>query len=176
MEDVIFNGTETRSQQGMAEVSITVDNSSGAIPIDYREVVVTRRLYRSGESEYLLNKVSCRLRDIVELFMDTGLSKSAYSVIGQGQMDLVLSSKPEERRFLFEEAAGIVKYRTRQKAAMRKLESAEHNLTDLTMLSGKFAARCDRCGGRHLPPAGTKSGATCFASLMFAQRTRRLPD
>jgi len=131
MEDVIFNGTETRNQQGMAEVTITIDNSSGAIPIDYREVVVTRRLYRSGESEYLLNKVSCRLRDIVELFMDTGLSKSAYSVIGQGQMDLVLSSKPEERRFLFEEAAGIVKYRTRQKAAMRKLDAAENNLTRL---------------------------------------------
>jgi len=131
MEDVIFNGTETRNQQGMAEVTITVDNSSGAIPIDYREVVVTRRLYRSGESEYLLNKVSCRLRDIVELFMDTGLSKSAYSVIGQGQMDLVLSSKPEERRFLFEEAAGIVKYKTRQKAAVRKLDAAENNLTRL---------------------------------------------
>jgi len=131
MEDVIFNGTETRHSQGMAEVTVVIDNSSGMIPVDYREVVVTRRLYRSGESEFLLNRTSCRLRDVVELFMDTGLSKSAYSVIGQGQMDLVLSSKPEERRFLFEEAAGIVKYQTRQKAALRKLEAAENNLMRL---------------------------------------------
>jgi len=131
MEDVIFNGTETRHQQGMAEVTIMIDNITGAIPLDYREVVITRRLYRSGDSDYQLNRVSCRLRDIIELFMDTGLSKSAYSVIGQGQMDLVLSSKPEERRFLFEEAAGIVKYKTRQRTAMRKLDAAENNLLRL---------------------------------------------
>lgn len=131
MLDIIFNGSETRPASGLAEVTVTFDNSESRLPVDFAEVQVTRRIYRSGESEYLINKVPCRLKDIHELFMDTGIGMSAYSLIGQGQMDLVLSSKPEDRRFLFEEAAGIVKYKARKRVAMRKLEGAEQNLLRL---------------------------------------------
>ncbi|GMW00762.1 MAG: chromosome partition protein Smc [Candidatus Hydrogenedentota bacterium] len=131
MQDVIFNGSENRHALGMAEVSITFDNSDSVLPIDFSEVQVTRRLYRSGESEYLINKAPCRLRDIQELFMDTGIGTNAYSMIGQGKMDMLLSSKPEDRRFVFEEAAGIIKYKNRKKLAMRRLEGAEQNLLRL---------------------------------------------
>ncbi len=131
MMDVIFNGSENRQPLGMAEVSVTFDNSDSRLPIDFSEVQVTRRIYRSGESEYMINKTPCRLRDIQELFMDTGIGTSAYSLIGQGKIDLVLSSKPEDRRFLFEEAAGIIKYKARKRVAMRKLEAAEQNLVRL---------------------------------------------
>ncbi len=131
MQDVIFNGTDERQPMGMAEVSLTFDNSDSVLPVDFAEVQVTRRLYRSGESEYLLNKTPCRLRDIQELFMDTGIGTSAYSLIGQGQISMVLSSKPEDRRFLFEEAAGITKYKTRKRIALRKLDSADQNLLRL---------------------------------------------
>ena len=132
MLDLIFNGSENRQPTGMAEVSITFDNSDSRLPVDFAEVQVTRRLYRSGESEYFINKTPCRLRDIHELFMDTGIGTNAYSMIGQGKIDLVLSSKPEDRRFLFEEAAGIIKYKARKKVAMRKLEGAEQNLLRLS--------------------------------------------
>jgi chromosome segregation protein len=131
MQDVIFNGSENRQPMGMAEVSVTFDNADSKLPVDFAEVQATRRLYRSGESEYLINKAPCRLRDIQELFMDTGIGTNAYSLIGQGKVDLVLSSKPEDRRFLFEEAAGIIKYKSRKKVAMRKLETAEQNLLRL---------------------------------------------
>ena len=131
MQDVIFNGSEHRPPTGMAEVTLTFDNADGRLPVDFAEVQVARRVYRSGESEYLMNKAPCRLRDIQELFMDTGIGTSAYSLIGQGKIDLVLSSKPEDRRFLFEEAAGIIKYKTRKRIAMRKLDSAEQNLLRL---------------------------------------------
>jgi len=131
MQDVIFNGSEHRPATGMAEVVLTFDNATGRLPIDFAEVTVSRRVYRSGESEYLLNKAPCRLRDIVELFMDTGVGTNAYSLIGQGKIDMVLSSKPEDRRFLFEEAAGIIKYKTRKRVAIRKLDSAEQNLLRL---------------------------------------------
>jgi len=131
MMDIIFNGSENRSATGMAEVSVTFDNADSRLPVDFAEVQVTRRLYRSGESEYFINKAPCRLRDITELFMDTGIGTSAYSLIGQGKIGLVLSSKPEDRRFLFEEAAGIIKYKARKKVAIRKLESAEQNLVRL---------------------------------------------
>ncbi len=131
MQDVIFNGSEHRPATGMAEVTLVFDNADGALPVDYSEVQITRRVYRSGESEYLLNKSACRLRDVQELFMDTGIGTSAYSLIGQGKIDLVLSSKPEDRRFLFEEAAGIIKYKTRKRIAMRKMESADQNLLRL---------------------------------------------
>ena len=131
MQDVIFNGSENRQPMGLSEVSITFDNADSRLPVDFSEVQVTRRLYRSGESEYLINKAPCRLRDIQELFMDTGIGTAAYSLIGQGKIDLVLSSKPEDRRFLFEEAAGIIKYKTRKRVAMRKLEGAEQNLLRL---------------------------------------------
>lgn len=131
MQDVIFNGSEHRPPTGMAEVTLTFDNADNKLPVDFAEVTVTRRVYRSGESEYMMNKAPCRLRDIHELFMDTGIGTNAYSLIGQGKIDLVLSSKPDDRRYLFEEAAGIIKYKSRKRVAMRKLDSAEQNLLRL---------------------------------------------
>lgn len=128
MEDVIFNGADGRKALGIAEVSLTVSNEKNLLPVDYSEVMITRRVFRSGESEYFINKVPCRLKDINELFMDTGIGKKAYSIIEQGKVDLILSSKPEDRRFLFEEAAGIMKVKMRKREAMRKLESTEQNL------------------------------------------------
>lgn len=127
--EVIFAGSAGRKPLGMAEVSLTVDNSAGLLPIDFAEVTVTRRLYRSGESEYLINKTPCRLKDIVELFMDTGLGRATYAILTQNEVDIVLSAKPEDRRALFEEAAGIQKYRHRKREALRKLENTEANLT-----------------------------------------------
>ncbi len=132
MQDVIFNGSEQRSPMGMAEVTLTFDNADNKLPLDFAEVQVSRRVYRSGESEYLINKAPCRLRDIQELFMDTGIGTNAYSLIGQGKISLVLSSKPDDRRFLFEEAAGIIKYKARKRVAIRKLDNAEQNLLRLT--------------------------------------------
>jgi len=107
MEDVIFAGTEHRKPMGFAEVSLTFDNSDGVLPIDFSEVTVTRRVYRSGESEYMINKTPCRLKDIYELFLDTGIGKDGYSIIGQGRVDEILSSKSEDRRAIFEEASGL---------------------------------------------------------------------
>jgi chromosome segregation protein len=131
MQDVIFNGSENRSAAGMAEVTVTFDNADSTLPVDFAEVAVTRRVYRSGESEYLINKAPCRLRDVHELFMDTGIGTNAYSMVGQGKMAMILSSKPDDRRYLFEEAAGIIKYKNRKRAAMRRLDSAEQNLLRL---------------------------------------------
>lgn len=132
MEDVIFIGTENRKSLGCAEVSLTIDNTSGVLPISYSEITVTRRLYRSGESDYLINNTSCRLKDIVELFMDTGIGKDGYSLIGQGKIDEILSNKSEDRRNIFEEAAGIVKYKTRKQEAEKKLDNTRQNLTRIT--------------------------------------------
>jgi len=132
MQDIIFNGSEQRSPMGMAEVTLTFDNADSKLPLDFAEIQISRRVYRSGESEYLINKAPCRLRDIQELFMDTGIGTNAYSLIGQGKIGLVLSSKPEDRRYLFEEAAGIIKYKARKRVAMRKLDNAEQNLLRLT--------------------------------------------
>ncbi|MHB9036469.1 MAG: chromosome segregation protein SMC [Armatimonadota bacterium] len=126
--DVIFSGTEKRKALGVAEVSLTLDNTCGTLPINYNEVTVTRRAYRSGEAEYFINKTRCRLKDIYELFLDTGIGREAYSFITQGEIDAVLSAKSEDRRELFEEAAGIKKYRYRRTEAMRKLEKTEANL------------------------------------------------
>ncbi len=131
MQDVIFNGSETRPSTGMAEVSVTFDNADSVLPVDFAEVQVTRRLFRSGESEYLINRTPCRLRDIQDIFLDTGIGVNAYSLIGQGKMDMILSQKPEDRRFIFEEAAGILKYKTRKRLALKRLESAEQNLLRL---------------------------------------------
>ena len=128
MQDVIFSGTELRKPVGSAYVAITLDNSDHSLAIDYDEVTVARRLYRSGESEYLLNGTVCRLKDVNELFYDTGIGKEGYSIIGQGQIDLILSSKPEDRRELFDEAAGIVKFKRRKLEASKKLESERANL------------------------------------------------
>ena len=128
MEDVIFAGTQNRKPVGFAYVAITLDNSDHALPVEYDEVTVSRRVYRSGESEYKINGHSCRLRDVTELFYDTGIGKEGYSIIGQGQIDKILSGKPDERRELFDEAAGIVKFKRRKSAAIKKLENERSNL------------------------------------------------
>jgi|LSQX01.3.fsa_nt_gb chromosome segregation protein len=128
MEDIIFSGTQKRNPVGFAEVAITFDNYDKALPIEFDEVIVKRRMYRSGESEYYINKSSCRLKDIHELFMDTGIGKDGYSIIGQGRIDEILSTKPDDRRNIFEEAAGITKYRYRKEEAEKKLNLTEQNL------------------------------------------------
>lgn len=128
MEDVIFAGTNERKALGYSEVTISFDNRSGSIPVEYEEVAVTRRMFRSGESEYYINKNSCRLKDIKELFMDTGVGKDGYSIIGQGRIEEILSNRPEDRRSIFEEAAGIVKYKSKKIEAEKKLEKTEDNV------------------------------------------------
>ncbi len=132
MQDVIFSGTELRKPLGYAFVAITLDNSDHSLAIDYDEVTVSRRLYRSGESEYMINGSVCRLKDVNELFMDTGIGKEGYSIIGQGQIDQILSSKPEDRRNLFDEAAGIVKFKSRKETAVKKLAEEKINLTRIS--------------------------------------------
>ena len=128
MQDVIFAGTENRKPLSYAYVAITMDNSDHLLPIDYEEVTIARRVYRSGESEYLLNGSPCRLKDVNELFYDTGIGKEGYSIIGQGQIERILSGKPEERRELFDEAVGIVKFKKRKAATVKKLEHERENL------------------------------------------------
>lgn len=128
MQDVIFAGTQSRKAMSFAFVAITLDNADHALPVDYEEVTVARRLYRSGESEYLINGTACRMRDIQELFYDTGIGKEGYSLIGQGQVEKILNGKPEERRELFDEAAGIVKYKHRKATALKKLDEEQANL------------------------------------------------
>ncbi|MDO5416013.1 MAG: chromosome segregation protein SMC [Lachnospiraceae bacterium] len=132
MQDVIFAGTEMRKPQGFAYVAITLDNADHQLAIDYDQVTVSRRLYRSGESEYMINGSACRLKDVNELFYDTGIGKEGYSIIGQGQIDKILSGKPEERRELFDEAAGIVKFKRRKNIAQKKLEDEKQNLVRVT--------------------------------------------
>lgn len=131
LQDVIFAGTDQRRPLGMAAVSLTLDNSDGELDLPYAEVTVTRRVYRSGESEFFINGTACRLRDIHELFMDTGLGRGSMAIIGQGEVDAILSARPEERRALIEEVAGITRYRTRRKEAMQRLEQTEQNLLRL---------------------------------------------
>ncbi len=128
MQDVIFNGTDTKEPISFAEVSLTLSNEQRILPIDYDEVTISRRIFRSGENEYLLNKTPVRLKDISELLMGTGIGTESYSIIEQGKMDLILSSRPEDRRFIFEEASGITKYKSKKKEAIRKLEDTENNL------------------------------------------------
>lgn len=126
--DIIFSGTQNRKSLGFAEGSLVFDNTDGSLPIEYTEVTITRKIYRSGETGYYINKVPCRLKDVLELFMDTGIGKDGYSIIGQGKIDEILSNKSEDRRNIFEEAAGIVKYRTRKQEAEKKLERTKLNL------------------------------------------------
>jgi len=141
MEDVIFNGTSARRSMNYAEVSITFDNSDGYINYGFPEICITRRLYRSGESEYQINKVNCRLKDITVLFLDTGLGRDGYSLVGQGRVDDILSTKSEDRRRVIEEASGIVKYRVRKDEAQRKLTSTEQNLVRINDILGELEER-----------------------------------
>ena len=143
MEDVIFAGTQYRKPVGLAQVSLTLDNEDGSLSTEYNEVTVTRRIFRSGETEYLLNGTKCRLKDITQLFMDTGIGKEGYSLIGQGKIEAVLSGKPEERRNLLEEAAGIVKYKSRKEEAEKKLSNTDNNLVRIKDIISTYEERLE---------------------------------
>ena len=139
-EDIIFAGTQNRKSLGFAEASLVFDNMDGKLPVEYTEVTVTRKIYRSGESGYFINKVPCRLKDVLELFMDTGIGKDGYSIIGQGKIDEILSNKSEDRRHIFEEAAGIVKYRVRKAETEKKLEQTKLNLLRINDILSEIEA------------------------------------
>ena len=141
MEDVIFAGTAKHKPVSFAEVSLVLDNTAGLFSSPYTEITVTRRVYRSGDSEYFINKAPCRLKDIHELFMDTGLGRDGYSIISQGQIDSILSQKSEDRRQIFEEAAGISKYKYKKNEAVRKLATTEENLARVRDIHGELASR-----------------------------------
>ena len=143
MEDVIFAGTQFRKAVGLAQVSLTLDNTDGELGTDYSEVTITRRIFRSGETEYLMNNQKCRLKDINNLFMDTGIGKEGYSLIGQGKIDAILSGKPEERRSLLEEAAGIVKFKSRKEEGEKKLSNTENNLVRIRDIIGTYEERLE---------------------------------
>lgn len=143
MEEVIFSGTASRKSRGMAEVTLVIDNSSGILDIDYNEVAITRRMFRSGESEYLINNNQCRLRDIRELIMDTGIGVDGYSLIGQGKISDIVSNKPDSRREIFEEAAGVVMYKSKKAEAERKLDSTNNNLERVNDIVGEIESRID---------------------------------
>ena len=141
--DIIFSGTQNRKSLGFAEASLVFDNTDGALPIEYTEVTVTRKIYRSGETGYYINKVPCRLKDVLELFMDTGIGKDGYSIIGQGKIDEILSNKSEDRRHIFEEAAGIVKFRTRKAESEKKLEHTKLNLLRINDILAEIEANIE---------------------------------
>ena len=143
MEEVIFSGTQNRKAKGMAEVTLVIDNAEAILPIDFAEVAITRRMYRSGESEYMINRSPCRLRDIRELIMDTGIGVEGYSIIGQGKIADIVNNKMESRREIFEEAAGIVKYRSKKAESERKLESASDNLERINDIVSEIEGRID---------------------------------
>ena len=142
-EDIIFSGTQNRKSLGFAEASIVIDNSDGKLPIEYSEVTVTRKIFRSGETGYFINKVPCRLKDVLELFMDTGIGKDGYSIIGQGKIDEILSNKSEDRRHIFEEATGIVRYRTRKQESEKKLEQTKLNLLRINDIISEIEANIE---------------------------------
>src|SRR3979411_985908 len=149
MEDVIFSGSETRPPTGMAEVFLTFQNDGRLVPPQYAgfgEITVTRRLFRNGDSDYEINKTPCRLLDITELFLGTGVGTRAYSIIEQGRIGLIVSAKPEDRRAIIEEAAGVTKYKARRKQAERKLEATEQNLLRLSGVAGEVGERVDSLG------------------------------
>src|SRR4051794_26509898 len=149
MEDVIFAGTAGRAPLGRAEVTLTIDNSDGALPIDYTEVSITRRMFREGATEYEINGSSCRLLDIQELLSDSGIGREMHVIVGQGQLSAILESKPEERRAFIEEAAGVLKHRKRKEKAIRKLDAMQANLTRLTDLTAELR--------RQLKPLGKQA-------------------
>ncbi|XID95182.1 chromosome segregation protein SMC [Paenibacillaceae bacterium WGS1546] len=143
MQDIIFAGSDSRKAVNFGEVSLTLDNADKALPLDFSEVTVTRRVHRTGESEYLINKQPCRLKDITELFMDTGIGREAYSIIGQGRIEEILSTRSEDRRGIFEEASGIVKYKSRKKEAQKKLEDTENNLLRIHDLVSELSGQIE---------------------------------
>ena len=143
MEDVIFNGTEKRRRLSYCEVILTFDNTDHSLPIEYDEVAIARRVYRTGESEYTINRAACRLKDVIDLFRDTGVGRDGYSLVGQGRVDEILSSKSEDRRQIFEEAAGIVKYRARRNEAERRMENTRANLARVEDILGEMGARIE---------------------------------
>ncbi|MDD3704787.1 MAG: chromosome segregation protein SMC [Clostridiaceae bacterium] len=146
MEDIIFAGSDSEKALGFAEVSLCIDNSDRKLPVDYTEINIMRRMYRSGESEYFINKTGCRLKDIYELFMDTGIGRDGYSIIGQGRIDEILSNKSEDRRNVFEEAAGIVKYKARKHEAEKKLEQTQQNIVRLEDIIDELQTQLEPLG------------------------------
>ena len=165
MEDIIFGGTEKRKAMAYCEVSLVFDNEDKSLPVDFLEIMVTRRVYRNGESEYFLNKTACRLKDVVDMFRDTGIGREGYSIIGQGRIDEILSQKGEDRRQVFEDAAGIMKYRVRKEEAERKLERTRENLTRVEDILDEL--------GRHLEPL-SRQAETARAYLMLAEQLKGL--
>jgi len=172
MEDVVFAGTTSRPPLGRAEVTLTIDNSDGALPIEYAEVTISRLLFRSGQSEYSLNGDHCRLLDIQELLSDSGLGREMHVIVGQGQLDEVLHAGPDARRALIEEAAGVLKHRKRKEKALRKLEAMQANLTRLVDLTTEL--------GRRLKPLGRQAEIARRAAVIQADlrdaRLRLLAD
>src|ERR687893_515629 len=146
MEDVIFAGTTGRAPLGRAEVTLTIDNADGALPISYAEVSITRRVFRSGAGEYEINGSSCRLLDVQELLSDSGIGRELHVLVGQGQLDAILQSRPEERRAFIEEAAGVLKHRKRKEKALRKLEAMQANLTRLSDLTAEIRRQLGQLG------------------------------
>ncbi|HMG63471.1 MAG TPA: AAA family ATPase, partial [Streptosporangiaceae bacterium] len=172
MEDVVFAGTAARPALGRAEVTLTIDNSDGALPIDYAEVTISRLLFRSGQSEYSINGDHCRLLDVQELLSDSGLGREMHVIVGQGQLDEVINAGPETRRALIEEAAGVLKHRRRKEKALRKLDAMQANLTRLVDLTGEL--------GRRLKPLGRQAQIARKAAVIQADlrdaRLRLLAD
>ena len=179
MEDVIFAGTADRPPLGRAEVTLTVDNSDGALPIDYAEVSITRRMFRDGVGEYEINGSSCRLLDIQELLSDSGIGREMHVIVGQGQLDAVLSARPEDRRAFVEEAAGVLKHRKRREKTVRKLDAMQANLNRLTDLTGEIRRQLGPAGpaGRGRPPGRRGAGRPAGrADAAAGRRTRPDPD
>ncbi len=174
MEDVIFAGSDDRRALGMAQVSLTLDNSARVFDLDYDEITVSRRLYRSGESEYQINRVPSRLRDIQELFMDTGLGREGFSIIGQGKVDEILSLKPEDRRGLIEEAAGIIKYKYRKREAERKLRDAEESLVRIEDILGELREREGPLGEQAEKARAYKRGKEELDRLQISLEVREI--
>ena len=179
MQDVIFAGTENRKPLGYAYVAITLDNADHKLPVEFEEVTVARRVYRSGESEYSINGKACRLKDVQELFYDTGIGKEGYSIIGQGQIDRILSGKPEERRELFDEAAGIVKFKRRKLTAQKKLEDEKKNLTrvnDILSELEKQVGPLERQSAKAREYLKLKEELKTYDVNMFLLETQRLRE
>ena len=143
MQDVIFSGSDSRKALGMAQVVLHIDNSDGKLPMEFTDVEVCRRAYRSGDSEYLINGQQCRLKDIQELFLDSGISNNSLAMVGQGRVQQIVDMKPEERRGLIEEAAGVIKYRNRKKSAVRRLADTESNLARVWDIISELSDRLE---------------------------------